>query len=72
MAGQVAAHLIGAFDGPQVGDPVLADWGLAEPVRSTLIYSVWADFSPDDALVARADTRLRANRALLARVEIEE
>ncbi len=67
-----AAYLVGAFDGPQVGDPTLADWGLAPPVRNTLIYSVWADFSPEDALVAGASTSLRANRALVAPAEMEE
>ncbi len=67
-----AAHLIGAFDGPQVGDPVLADWGRAAPVRGTMVYSVWSDFSPEDALVAGASSRLRANRALVAPPEMEE
>lgn len=67
-----AAHLLGAFDAPQVGDPVLADWGRAAPVRSTLVYSVWGDFSPEDALVAGAGSLLRANRALVAPPEMEE
>ncbi len=67
-----AAYLLGAFDAPQVGDPILADWGLAAPVRSTLVYSVWGDFSPEDALVSGASSRLRANRALVAPPEMEE
>jgi hypothetical protein len=60
-----AAHFAGAFYGPQVGDAVLADWGAAPPVKSTLIYSVWADFPP---------TRpgLAADRALIAPEEIED
>ncbi len=67
-----AAYLLGAFDGPQVGDPVLADWGQTAPVRTTLVYSVWGDFSPEDALIAGASSRLRANRALVAPPEMEE
>ena len=67
-----AAYMMAAFDGPQVGDPVLTDWGTAEPVRSSMVYSVWGDFSPEDALVAGAAPSLRANLALIAPIEIEE
>ncbi|MGH8630283.1 MAG: PIG-L deacetylase family protein, partial [Burkholderiales bacterium] len=33
-----AAYTLGAFDAPQAGDPVLADWGPPTPIRSTLVY----------------------------------
>lgn len=61
-----ATERIGRYDGPQVGDPVFSDLGLAPPVRSVLQYAVWGDFSPEDALVHGRSSALRANRALLA------
>ncbi|MGQ9625324.1 MAG: PIG-L deacetylase family protein [Anaerolineae bacterium] len=67
-----AACRIGAYDSPQVGDNILADWGLAPPVRSCLQYAVWGDFSPEDAIVCGRDLSLRANRAILASLQVEE
>jgi hypothetical protein len=61
-----AAYEVGCFDGVQAGDPVLADWGPTCAIRSTLQYSVWGDLSPEDALVAGANPRIRANRAIVA------
>ncbi len=61
-----AVHRIGAYDGPQVGDAILSEYGLVPPVRSSLIYAVWADLSPEDALVSHQDVRIRANRAIVA------
>ncbi len=66
-----AAYRIGAYDGPQVGDNILADWGLAPPIRSCLQYAVWGDFSPEDALVTGSELSLRGNRAILAASEVE-
>ena len=66
-----AAGEMGISDGPLVGDPVLADWGAAGPVRSTHIYSVWGDFGPEEALVA-GQGDIRANRAISAPAEAEE
>jgi LmbE family N-acetylglucosaminyl deacetylase len=72
-----AVGRIGAFDGPQAGDPMLVDWGEPHPVRSFLEYAVWGDFSPEDELASRqgvdASRRgTKANRALLAPAEAEE
>lgn len=67
-----AAFRIGAYDGPQVGDNILAEWGGAPPIRSFLQYAVWGDFSPEDALVTGSDLPLRGNRAILARAGVEE
>jgi len=67
-----ACSRIGAYDGPQVGDPVLADWGMADPVLSYLIYSVWGDFSPEDAVISGRSPGLRANRAVGAPFEVED
>jgi hypothetical protein len=61
-----AAHFAGTFYGPQVGDAVLADWGGAPPVKSTLEYSVWADFAPAPGRTLRAD------RAIVAPLAVEE
>ncbi|MFQ6000358.1 MAG: PIG-L family deacetylase [Anaerolineae bacterium] len=67
-----AAYRIGAYDGPQVGDNILADWGGAPPIKSFLQYAVWGDLSPEDALVTGSDLTLRGNRAILARLGVEE
>ena len=67
-----AVARIGAYDVPQVGDAILADWGQPVPVRSLLEYAVWSDFGPEDALVHAAPVDLRANRALAAPARAEE
>ncbi len=67
-----ATFRAGAYDGPQVGDPVLVDWGRAAPVRSTAIYAVWGDLSPEDALVSGRATNLRGNRAIAVPLVVEE
>jgi len=67
-----AAYNLGRYDGIQAGDPVGVDWGRPSAVRSVLQYAVWADLSPEDALVAGAPTDIRANRALVAPYALEE
>jgi hypothetical protein len=67
-----AAYRIGAYDGPQVGDAILAELGLASPIRSFAQYVVWADLSPEDALVKGRPANLRANRAIVAPPAIED
>lgn len=67
-----ATYRVGAYDGPQVGDAVLAEYGLPEGIRSYLQYAVWGDFSPENALVAGAPAALRANRAIAASARVEE
>lgn len=63
--------MVGAFDAPQVGDPVMADWGESTPIRSVLQYAVWSDFSFEDALLLGDHMDIRANRALQAPYEAE-
>jgi LmbE family N-acetylglucosaminyl deacetylase len=67
----LAAFMVGAFDAPQAGDPVMADWGEPSPVRSVLQYAVWSDFEPEDAILSGDDVSVRANRALVAPEEAE-
>lgn len=67
-----AVARMGSFDAPQVGDPVVADWGAPTHIHTVLEYAVWGDFTPEDALVTGAPTTLRANRALAAPEEIEQ
>lgn len=67
-----AAYDLGRYDGPQAGDPIGIDWGAPTAIRSTLQYAVWADLSPEDALVSGAPTSIRANRALVAPYALEE
>ncbi len=66
-----ATYRVGAYDGTQVGDAILAQLGTAEPIRSYLQYAVWGDFTPEDGLVAGTPA-VRANRAILAPQETEE
>jgi len=44
-----ALSYIGLYDGPQTGDPVIANMGEPFRIKSYLKYSVWGDFSPEDA-----------------------
>ncbi len=66
-----AVYDSGLFDGVQAADPVLADFGPAAPLRSTHVYSVWADFSPEDALTQGRENGLRANAGLTVGAEVE-
>lgn len=68
----LAVALLGLFYAPQVGDNILADWGTPCRPHSFCVYSVWADFSPEDALVQGRDTTLRANLVLRADLDAEE
>ena len=67
-----AVYRVGAYDGPQVGDAIVADLGQAAPIQSFLQYSVWADFDPQDALVAGSAPNLRANCAVRAPRDVED
>lgn len=60
-----ASCLAGVFCGPQTGDAVLADWGRADPIKSSLVYSVWSDLPP------RPGHELRADRAIIASPDVE-
>lgn len=68
----VATYLMASYDVPQAGDMALVDHGTPHPVRSTLQYSVWADFDPEDALVSGRPAALRANRILVADEAVEQ
>ncbi len=67
-----AVNMMGVYDVPQAGDPVAIDWGEPADIKSVLIYSVWADFSPEDALKNDRDTKIRANCALEVDPEVED
>ncbi len=58
-----------AYDTIQAGDPILANLGQAEPVRSILQYSVWADFDPENLLLFKHG--LRADKAVSVSETIE-
>jgi len=66
-----AASCIGAYDGPQVGDPILVDIGEPFRIKTYLKYSIWGDFSPEDSLVNNRPTNLRSNVAIVANEEVE-
>jgi LmbE family N-acetylglucosaminyl deacetylase len=67
-----AVNDAGMYDGVQAGDPILADFGATTRLRSAHIYAVWADFSPEDALVAGRKSDLRANMGMVAEAAVEE
>jgi len=67
-----ATYDSGRYDGVQVGDPVLVDLGAPYPLRSTAIYAVWGDLSPEDALLHGAPVDIRANRAIVADYAVEQ
>lgn len=67
-----AVSKMGSYHAPQVGDPVLVDWGVPTEVKTVLEYSVWGDFSPEDSLVDKRSTAIRANFAVKVGENIEE
>lgn len=66
-----AACLSAMFDGPQVGDAVIADHGEPSKIKTYLQYSVWGKLSPEDALINKRDIEIRANRAIIVEKNIE-
>ena len=67
-----ALSYIGSYDGPQVGDAILVDVARPFRIKGFLKYSVWGDFSPEDALMSGRDPALRGNVAVKAERKIEE
>ncbi len=65
-------YLSAMFDGPQVGDAVITDYGNPSKIKTYLQYSVWGKFSPEDALINKRETEIRANRAILIEESIEQ
>jgi LmbE family N-acetylglucosaminyl deacetylase len=68
----LAVHMIGAFGAAQAGDLILVDWAKPHAVLSVTEYSVWCDFSPEDALVQGRDPSIRANRIIAADGSVED
>ena len=68
----MAVSIIGSYDSPQAGDPILVDWAGPNNVRSMLQYSVWADLSPEDMLTCGRRKGLRANRIIIVPQDVEE
>ncbi|MGQ9514387.1 MAG: PIG-L deacetylase family protein [Thermoproteota archaeon] len=52
-----AASRVRMYDGPQAGDPVMANLGEPICIESYVKYSVWSDFSPLDSLISGRSTR---------------
>jgi len=68
----LAVNIIGSYDSPQAGDPILVDWCEPHEVKSVFEYSVWADLSPEDALVSGRNLGLRANKLITVPENIEK
>ncbi|MDA2929583.1 PIG-L family deacetylase [Acidobacteria bacterium AH-259-O06] len=67
-----AASKTGFYGAPTAGDAVLVDRGKPWRIKSYLVYSVWGDFSPEDALVHGEANCPRANRAIKASFAVEK
>lgn len=67
-----ASCLSAMFDGPQAGDTVIVDYGEPFKIKSFLQYSVWADLSPEDAVIHKRDLSIRANKAVVVDNKIEK
>jgi len=67
-----ALSYIGSYDGPQVGDPIMVDLGEPSEIKGFMKYSVWGDFSPEDALMTARDPALRGNVAIKAEQKAEK
>jgi len=67
-----AAYLMGAYDAPQAGDAHSVDWAEPYPVKSVAMYSCWAEFAPEDAMVNGRDIDVRANVVVAVDPQIEE
>jgi len=67
-----ATYMSAIFDGPQVGDAVISDYGKSSEIKSFLQYSVWAKLSPEDALINNRDIDIRANRAIVVNKDNEQ
>ncbi|RKY87489.1 hypothetical protein DRQ09_04415 [candidate division KSB1 bacterium] len=68
----LAVYKIGAFDGPQAGDSILADMSTPVRIRSYLQYSVWGDFSAEEALTSGVQPNVKANYAVLVSENYEK
>ena len=62
----------GVYEGPQVGDAIIGDQGSAEPIKSAMQYSVWGDFSPEEALIDGRNLSIRANTLILCESSLAE
>ncbi len=65
-----ATGKVGCYDAPQVGDPIVAEWGSSLGIKTVLQYAVWGDFSPEEALLNGAGP-IRANRTVRADASVE-
>ncbi|MHA1147340.1 MAG: PIG-L deacetylase family protein [Promethearchaeota archaeon] len=66
-----AAFISAIYNGPQAGDPVVIDYGKPFKIESYLQYSVWGKFNPNNALINKRKTTIRANRAIIVEKEFE-
>lgn len=66
-----AVSIIGTYDSPQCGDPILVDWAQPFSIKNVLEYSVWGDLDPEDALVKNRKSNLRANKLVIVSEDIE-
>lgn len=67
-----ALSYIGSYDGPQAGDSIMVDLGEPFKVKSFTKYSVWGDFSPEEALLTGREPALRGNIVIKAEPEVEK
>ncbi len=71
-ADHTAVHLMGSYDSPQASDPIVVDWAQPTDIKTVLEYSVWADFSVENAVESSRSLQLKANRILKVSPEVEQ
>jgi LmbE family N-acetylglucosaminyl deacetylase len=67
-----AGFLMSSYDSSQANDKVAVDFGESTDIKNVIQYSVWADFSPEDALVKGRDKSIRANKAIEVPEDVED
>jgi hypothetical protein len=67
-----ATFLSGIFTSPQAGDAIIVDYGAPQKIKSFLQYSVWGEFSPENALIKKRNISIRGNRAIVVNKEVED
>ena len=71
-ADHTAVHLMGSYDAPQACDPIVVDWADPTDIKTVLEYSVWADFSVENAVESSRSLELKANRILKVSADVEK
>lgn len=67
-----AVYRCGIYDAVQASDPILAELGTPIDLKSMLIYAVWTDFSPVNALLHGRNEKIRADAGVCMPASVED